>query len=144
MLSAGRMVGGFSACTPGSNCPAGLAAGVYALNLSAAAGLAGAALGDITPRGWPGVHHPAPLELFTPPGAGGAAAGGGFDPGTPQMLAQYPNRDMLGIPSAAGGVHKPWINGTALSGSIFTVSTVLSWICAGMHSRRALPSPVCA
>ena len=34
--------------------------------------------------------------------------------------------------------------GTALSGSIFTVLTGLSWICVGIHSRRALPSPVCA
>ena len=35
-------------------------------------------------------------------------------------------------------------NGTALSGSISTVFTVLSWICVGIHSRRALPCPVCA
>ena len=35
-------------------------------------------------------------------------------------------------------------DGTALSGSISTVLTVLSWICAGIHSRRALPCPVCA
>ena len=34
--------------------------------------------------------------------------------------------------------------GTALSGSISTVLTGLSWICVGIHSRRALPSPVCA
>ena len=34
--------------------------------------------------------------------------------------------------------------GTALSGSISTILTVLSWICVGIHSRRALPSPVCA
>ena len=34
--------------------------------------------------------------------------------------------------------------GTALSGSISTVLTVLSWIFVGIHSRRALPSPVCA
>ena len=34
--------------------------------------------------------------------------------------------------------------GTALSGSISTVSTVLSWNCVGIHNRRALPSPVCA
>ena len=33
---------------------------------------------------------------------------------------------------------------TALSGSISTVLTGLSWICVGIHSRRALPSPVCA
>ena len=33
---------------------------------------------------------------------------------------------------------------TALSGSISTVLTILSWICVGIHSRRALPSPVCA
>ena len=33
---------------------------------------------------------------------------------------------------------------TALSGSISTVWTGLSWICVGINSRRALPSPVCA
>ena len=34
--------------------------------------------------------------------------------------------------------------GTALSGSISTALTGLSWICVGIHSRRALRSPVCA
>ena len=34
--------------------------------------------------------------------------------------------------------------GTALSGSISTVLTVLHSICVGIHNRRALPSPVCA
>ena len=34
--------------------------------------------------------------------------------------------------------------GTALSGSISTVLTVLSWICVGIHSRRALLCPLCA
>ena len=34
--------------------------------------------------------------------------------------------------------------GTSLSGPISTVLTVLSWICVGIHSRRVLPSPVCA
>ena len=34
--------------------------------------------------------------------------------------------------------------GTALSGSISTISTVLSWVCFGIHRRGALPSPVCA
>ena len=34
--------------------------------------------------------------------------------------------------------------GTALSGSISTILTGLSWICVGIHRRRALPSPVCA
>ena len=37
-----------------------------------------------------------------------------------------------------------WHEGTALSGSISTVLTGLSWICVGIHSRRALPYPVCA
>ena len=35
-------------------------------------------------------------------------------------------------------------HGTALSGSISTVLTGLSWICVGIHSRRALLCPVCA
>ena len=34
--------------------------------------------------------------------------------------------------------------GTALSGSISTVLTVLSWICVGIHRCGVLPSPVCA
>ena len=34
--------------------------------------------------------------------------------------------------------------GTALSGPLFTISTVLSWICVGTHMCGALPSPVCA
>ena len=36
------------------------------------------------------------------------------------------------------------LNGTALSGSISTILTGLSRIFVGIHSRRALPSPVCA
>ena len=35
-------------------------------------------------------------------------------------------------------------DGTALSGPIFTVLTVLSWIYVGIHMCKALPSPVCA
>ena len=48
------------------------------------------------------------------------------------------------LPMQRLGLRGP--TGTALSGSIPTVLTVLSWICLGMHSRidRALPSPVCA
>ena len=34
--------------------------------------------------------------------------------------------------------------GTALSGPIFTLLTVLSWIYVGIHMCKALPSPVCA
>ena len=34
--------------------------------------------------------------------------------------------------------------GTSLSGSISTILTVLSWICAGVYMCGALPSPVCA
>ena len=41
-------------------------------------------------------------------------------------------------------VYTSILAGTALSGSISTVFTVLSWICVGIHSRRALPCPVCA
>ena len=33
---------------------------------------------------------------------------------------------------------------TSLSGSISTIWTVLSWICAGIYMCAALPSPVCA
>ena len=34
--------------------------------------------------------------------------------------------------------------GTALSGSISTILTIWSWICAGIYMCGALPSPVCA
>ena len=34
--------------------------------------------------------------------------------------------------------------GTSLSGSLSTILTVLSWICAGIYMCGALPSPVCA
>ena len=37
-----------------------------------------------------------------------------------------------------------WPRGTALSGSISTVLTVLSWICVGMEMCGGLPSPVLA
>ena len=36
------------------------------------------------------------------------------------------------------------IDGTALSGPISTILTVLSWICVGIHRRGVLPSPVLA
>ena len=41
-------------------------------------------------------------------------------------------------------MHFVKLSGTALSGSISTVLTVLSWIYLDIHSRRAMPSPVCA
>ena len=34
--------------------------------------------------------------------------------------------------------------GTSLSGSISTILTIWSWICAGVYMCGALPSPVCA
>ena len=49
--------------------------------------------------------------------------------------------------ASAGGDYQNTANvrrGTALSGSISTVLTGLSWICVGVHSRRVLLSPVCA
>ena len=33
---------------------------------------------------------------------------------------------------------------TSLSGSISTILTILSWICAGIYMCGALPSPACA
>ena len=44
----------------------------------------------------------------------------------------------------SGKDHPPFYACTALSGSISTVLTGVSWICVGIHSRRALPCPVCA
>ena len=101
VFSAGRTVAGFEPC--GVGCPTS-ASGVVMLNLSAAAGISTQRLGSLSPRGWPGVHAPAPMELFTPPAA--------TAPGTPQLLAQYPNHDMLGIASVAGGDYRPWMNGS--------------------------------
>ena len=43
-----------------------------------------------------------------------------------------------------GNTSSDELTGTALSGSISTVLTVLSWICAGIYMCGALPSPVCA
>ena len=106
VLSAGRLLSGFKPCAPaaGGGCPTNTP-GVFSVNLSAAVGLSGDALGSLSPRGWPGVHAPAPLELFTAPRAADLA-------GTPQLLAQYPNHDMFGIASLAGGSYLPWINGS--------------------------------
>lgn len=101
VFSGGRRIAGFEPCDVG--CPTN-ATGVFKLNLSAAAGVSIEMLGSLSPRGWPGVHAPAPMELFTSPT--------GSIYGKPQLLAQYPNADMLGIASVAGGDHKPWINGT--------------------------------
>ena len=36
------------------------------------------------------------------------------------------------------------VGGTSPFGSILTILTVLSWICAGIHICGALPCPVCA
>ena len=38
----------------------------------------------------------------------------------------------------------PYVTGTALSGPIFTILTVSSWICVGIHMCGALTSPDCA
>ena len=101
VFSAGKQVRGFEPC--GSGCPTN-ASGVFTLNLSAAAGLSSETLGSLAPRGWPGRHAPAPMELFTSPAAS--------SPGTPQLLAQFPNHDMLGIASLPGGDYRPWMNGS--------------------------------
>ena len=83
------------------------------------------------------------MEYNTCPGNGGQRlpnlncswSHGGFDIGYSTAPASA-----AGNPLAA-----PWQpKGTALSGSISTVLTVLSWICVGIHSRGALPCPVCA
>ena len=52
------------------------------------------------------------------------------------LLADFPAEVFLQYPDI--------LQSTALSGSISTVLTVLSWICLDIHSRRALPCPVCA
>ena len=46
------------------------------------------------------------------------------------------------VPALGRGPALYW--GTALSGSISTILTILSWICAGIYMCGALPSPVCA
>ena len=72
VISAGRVVRGFAQCTA-TDCPVNVS-GVFVVNLTEAVGLSGDALGNLTARGWPGVHAPAPLELFTHPAVGGAAS----------------------------------------------------------------------
>ena len=88
-------------------------------------------------------------------GLGWTAAGTGFPAGTLKATVpgtiQVDSQDQLFVADSAGERH-PLVrartpNGkpcTALPGSIPTVSTGLSWICVGIHSRRALPCPVCA
>ena len=56
--------------------------------------------------------------------------------------ARVPSRVIAGTESFPLQSFQTW-KGTALSGSISTVLTVLSWICVGIHSRRALHCPVC-
>ena len=90
-------------------------------------------LGELTPRGWGapykwqfcgdydiefcpfvgryGSRFPSAIELFTAPSTGTAAAKA-FHPGTPQVLASFPNKDMLGIAAGAGSPYRPWLNGS--------------------------------
>jgi len=107
-------------------------AGVVRLDLASALGPGWRSLlGELTPRGWGapykwqlcgdydiescpfvgryGSRFPSALELFSAPSGGGAAA---FDAGSAQVLATFPNRDMLGIPAGAGSTYRPWLNGT--------------------------------
>ena len=41
-------------------------------------------------------------------------------------------------------LHDIYDSSTSLSGSISTILTISSWICAGMDMCGSLPSPVCA
>ena len=54
------------------------------------------------------------------------------------------NFGTVGPGGASGWDFLAELKGTAVSGSISTVLTGLSWICVGIHSRGALRSPVCA
>ena len=77
--------------------------------------------------------------------AGGAPARRPDLRGEPRAAAR-PRRAATGACTSGspGSPGRPGCPGTALSGSISTVLTGLSWICVGIHSRRALPTPVCA
>ena len=112
-------------------------AGVLQLDLASALGTGWRSkLGELTPRGWGapyrwqdcgdydiefcpfvgryGSRFPSALELFTAPST---TAAGGFDAGTAQVLAGFPNHDMLGIAAGAGSPYRPWLNGsTAFAG----------------------------
>ena len=62
----------------------------------------------------------------------------------PVFLVATPGRllNLCGFHSEAG--RSPNMQGTALSGPIFTILTVLSSICVGIHMCGALPYPVLA
>ena len=84
-------------------------------------------------------------SVYNNTAAGDPSNGGGQGGGilhNCQMACRRPNSTLVNSSvfnntASLGG-------GTALSGSISTGLTGLSWICVGIHSRGALPSPVCA
>ena len=63
-----------------------------------------------------------------------------------QYFIDWRNRDAAAyfVAAIVTATFLPGVDGTSLSGSISITSTVLSWICAGIHMCGALPSPVCA
>jgi hypothetical protein len=106
-------------------------AGVVRLDLASALGSSWRSLlGELTPRGWGapykwqlcgdydiefcpfvgryGSRFPSAMELFTAPSSVGA-----FDAGSAQVLASFPNHDMLGIAAGAGSPYRPWLSGTS-------------------------------
>ena len=54
------------------------------------------------------------------------------------LLAAPHQASRLGLPTSDAYIC------TSLSGSIFTILAVLSWICVGIHMYLALSSPICA
>jgi hypothetical protein len=128
VFSAGRLLHGWRRGRPAAR----VGPGVLRLDLAAALGLGWRELlGELTPRGWGapykwqlcgdydiefcpfvgryGSRFPSALELFSPPSA---TSGGHFDAGSAQVLASFPNSDMLGIAAGAGSTYRPWLNGT--------------------------------
>ena len=97
--------------------------------------------------GFDHVRFAPPVALVTQAAAGGCSGDG-------QLLAPATAAGTSSAPLKWSSAMRTIVKGhfslfwrvgcTALSGSISTVLTVLSWICAGIHRRRALSSPVCA
>ena len=98
----------------------------------------------------PGSAFPNAQGFFSQNGGEARLSYKGFPPGYARMIMSPANfsiqemqidtwnRDSMNLTGPTA-----FVAGTALSGPISTVLTGLSWTCVGIHSRRALPAPVC-
>ena len=85
-----------------------------------------------------GLHNAVPGGPVAASAHGGAGDTGGFSLGD---RVTVDGRAGTGTVRFVGRHHD---DGMAHFGSISTILTALSWICAGIHMCGALPSPVCA